>query len=200
MGFTWGGLQTVLVIDTESYVDMQSGQRRLLALSFEIISVDNEEVQQSGSYIIAPRGGYHPDARSARVHGLTAKEVAGSGTDVELVLTKLATLMLSVDALVAHDITADVAVLVTEAVMVSHHSALEALIRISHVCTKIESTSLCSIPLCNISGWKWPSLVEAGKTLLGEDWRRDIATHHSCPEDVRMCSRVFLRICQIHTQ
>lgn len=191
----WDSLQTVLVIDTESYIDMQSGQRRLLALAFELINCDSGEVAQCGYNIILPRDAYRPDARSGRVHGLTPVAVS-NGDDVVVVLDRLTHMMGNADALVAHDITADVGVLVTEAVAVSHHSALQSLTGIVHVCTKVESTAICSIAMPSIAAWKWPALRETVQMLLGEDMDR--STHHSCPDDVRMCARVFMRLYYIH--
>lgn len=201
MPVQWSTLRTVVVIDTESYVDMLTGQRRLLAIAMALLNITTGETSETRYCVVKPRGGYHPDARSCRVHGLTAERVVATGTDVHDVLTCLHDLTHGADALVAHDIAADLSVLVTESVIVGHKCLLQRVSAMPQVCTKIESTAICGIPLLGptvCSGWKWPSLVDVAKTLIGEDMRRD--SHHSCPDDTRVCAQVMLRLYHIHTQ
>lgn len=194
----WHSLEHVLVIDTESYVDTCTGSRRLLAFAFELLQTSRASSVRQDCYIVSPRGGYYPDARSTRVHGLKPEDVAALGRDVVEVFAVLIELLGKVDAIAAHDINADVAVLVTEAVSESRADVVEALCSVRHICTKTESTAVCSIPLPNLTGWKWPSLTEAVTTLTGDT--PCTRTHHDCAEDTRMCSRVLLRLFRIHTE
>ena len=198
----WNGLKRVLVIDTESYVDTRSGHRRLLALAFEIIHTDSGHTSRQGYHIVSPSNGYHSDPRSQRIHGLTPDDISTHGEDVVGVLNLLVELVDQVGVVAAHDISADIAVVVSEAVRVGHTNIMCSLYNARHICTKIESTSLCRIPLAHHIGpqtcWKWPSLWEAVQVLLGDAPTE--RTHHSCPDDVRMCSRVILRLYNIHTQ
>ena len=201
MPVQWHELRTAVVIDTESYIDMLTGQRRLLAIAMTRLDVTTGNVSDGQFHVINPRGGYHPDARSWRVHGLSTESVAATGADIHDVLTCLYHVLHDADALVAHDIAADIGVLVTECVMVEHRCLMQRVCTIQQICTKVESTAICGIPLLGptvCSGWKWPSLVEAAKTLLGEDMRRD--GHHNCPDDMRMCAQVMLRLYHICTQ
>ena len=198
----WKGLKQVLVIDTESYIDTRSGNRRLLALAYESIHTDSGDISRQGYHIVSPRDGYYSDTRSQRVHGLTRKDISTHGEDVVAVLDLLVRLVDHVGVVAAHDIGADIAVIVSEAVRSGHTDTVCSLHNARHICTKIESTPLCRLPFASHIGpptcWKWPSLIEAVQVLLGDAPVERI--RHSCPDDVRMCSRVFLRLYNIYTQ
>lgn len=203
MQINWGKIRNVVVLDTESYIDTTTGQRRLLALAFQILDVQTRR-SHSHSYNIVNPGVYHPDTRSTRVHGISPELVAAQGVNVTTVLSGLSDVLRrdDIDALAAHDTDADVSLLITEAVQAQNTSLVDSLIRVCHICTKVESTAICAIPFHGPcaplqAAWKWPSLAESYKTLVGEDLVRGV--HHDCQGDTNACSRVLLRLCEIHT-
>lgn len=159
------------------------------------------------------------DAKSEAIHGISVSATQQWGRDLRTVLTNLTDCIqqYSVQSLIAHDIVADLTLLVNEAVRCglspSVFMPVQTLFctklapgcyrRLSHTnksCddSRIPTVALCAIPMVrNHSSWKWPKLKECFQVcVMGNDERNknQLTKVHDPREDVDMCRCIFEQI------
>ena len=187
------------------------------AWSHEVLRVEEEQQKNRGVII---DGGYglvrlpHDvalDDRSVRIHGITPEHTWTQGTELPDVLLAFFRCIErhSPDALVGHDVVGDMSLLVSELLHAGCSTVWlpSAVCRL--VCTRILATPQCAIPLPRhlrhlqrrlatyhpprARLFKWPSLQESYRLLVGDD----DDTHHASHDargDVERCRAIFLRL------
>lgn len=214
-----GSVRTVyIVLDTESSLCRIQRRRVLVSLAYEVLVHSNDgghTVEYSGYDIIQPEMYTDPDPASVNIHHIQSCYAYQYGRPLVDVLQTLGavTKKYQPTAIVGHDITNDVVLLISEA-MRCGISQFDCLGPVAHlICTKLLSTGPCAIPIpkhlcyrypCDaviepnttdmVSGvLKWPNLEESYHLLVGDTSivSDEQFQEHDARGDVARCRAIF---------
>lgn len=132
------------------------------------------------------------DLKSQAIHGISISATRMRGRDLRAVLTNVTDCIqqYAVQSIVAHDIVADLTLLVNEAVRCGlSPSAFMPVQRL--FCTKLASVAHCAIPINGRALWKWPNLQECFHKFVTDGSNTEEKKHHDPRDDVEMCRCVY---------
>lgn len=155
---------SIAVIDTESFLCVHCHKRRLLAIAYTMYSIGNEVSSNVALLYVKPQTGCIVDERSIGVHGITNGQATDMGQPLHDVLQQTMRDIKNATAMAAHDIHADMKILVDEAVDTGVSELLRFLASTTLLCTKLITTRILRMKMprnVDALGWKWPSLREA---------------------------------------
>ena len=202
-----------VVLDTESSVCRDTNRRILVSLAYEIVDIDGLGVLEAVYELVQPpQTVLAVDPASESVHGITMRTSLSEGKPVERVIRRLMDCLQRVQplAVVGHDITGDIKLLVSEALQ-SGVSPCAFLPLRRLLCTKELSAAFCCLPLprrllfdhpclqthehaettprCR---YKWPSLQESYDILVTH--KTPVKGLHDARGDVERCRAVLLHL------
>ena len=148
-----------LIVDTELFVEPETGRLRLLCLGFVVYTYAGPV--QHTSYLVHWRADVSMDSASKRVHGITEQAMAHSKNQLYDLLCVLSDQLQMATAVVAHDAWHDVALLLNEALWCRHLRLCADLSNVEIVSTKLSMQYECLIYRANANDYKWPTLQEA---------------------------------------
>jgi DNA polymerase III epsilon subunit-like protein len=139
-----------VVVDTESSVRCEDSLRVLMSLAYEVVTVTDGLAVSARHYDLVTQ---HPDtvldSLSERVHGISAARAHRRGRSLFSVMQRFLHVVARYKplAMVGHDVVADAALLVSEAIRVGlpTHVLREPFQHL--LCTKELATGHCQIPL-----------------------------------------------------
>jgi DNA polymerase III epsilon subunit-like protein len=209
---------TYVVLDTESSVRLDTGLRVMVSLAYVTLNPEERDDAAEMQYEIVKQPPDVPlDAQSESIHSIDHRTMQAQGAPLVDVLGRFLAFLTKhrPRALVGHDVTGDVDLLVTEALACGlSPAALTPLRRL--ICTKQLAAARCAIPLpphlrdahpCDgmvrlLGGHidaapsggsgclKWPNLHECYGSLVREPMDRR-HPEHDARGDVQRCSSVF---------
>lgn len=167
-----------LFFDTETSADKA---QRLVQLAAILTDDDGREIQ-SVNFIIKPEG-FVISPEATAIHGIAHDHANNFGIPLEVALRAFINFSFLADSLVAHNISFDIKVMLSELLKIGINSFTQ----VERFCTMNSSTNICKIPHASRGGYKWPKLQEAYKHAFGEEF--DGA--HNALNDVRACMRLY---------
>ena len=137
-----------VIVDTESSVCRESNMRILVSLAYEVVDGEGS-VRHSQYDLVALPPAIHLDRRSQRIHGITPDASVRRGRALYAVLWDFLDHMETARpcAIVGHDVVADAALLVSEALRVGFPAARLRTAFVHLLCTKQLAVGHCGIPL-----------------------------------------------------
>ena len=160
-------------------------QPRIVQLAAMMTDINGVEAARMNRLIVPDE--WDIPAEASAVHGFTTKMCQEQGIPIVDALGELETMLSQSAAAVAHNVQFDESMLSREyrlAKFVDRPFAGKQVF-----CTMLESTNLCKIP-GKWGNYKWPSLAEAHKKLVG----RDVVEAHDAMGDVISCRNIFFAI------
>lgn len=155
-------------------------QPRLVQLGALLLGPELETVGEL-NLIVKPEGFEIPE-EAAQVHGITTQRALSFGLPEKSVLDLFVLFLEKSKRLVAHNITFD-AIVIGRAFAVHGMKVTPP----EPYCTMKAATPVCKIPGMRGGEYKWPSLQEAHKILLGTGFE----DAHDAMADVRACARIY---------
>lgn len=151
---------------------------RIVQIAWEVLD-DNHEIESSANYIIYPDG-YTVPQSATNIHGISHEMAEEQGIPMQDVLDHLDTLLPTIQTIVAHNISFDMNVLLSE-VYRQHRSAMaQDLLEKTQYCTMLKGTR---------PGCKWPKLSELYEELF---YKQPSGTLHTADADVRICREIYI--------
>ena len=181
---------TIAVIDTESFLCIHCHRRRLLAIACAKYHVGDAVAGNVMLSYVRPQTGCTVDEQSFRVHGITTEQAAELGQPLHNVLQQTVCAIKGASAIAAHDVHADINLLVDEAVSTNCTALLYHLASTKMLCTKLLTTRILRMQMpqnVDAPGWKWPSLREAFAYATGGQKYNE----HNPMADVLACVHVL---------
>lgn len=192
-----------LILDTESSIALETGERVVLSLAYEVVSLDpsgDDTLRRLHTVydIVAVDTDTSLDTNTLRIHGISKEMSLAVGKPLRAVLQQLTSAItrFHVAALVGHDIVNDITLLVGAAIRVGLPPQSLAVGRL--ICTKVASHGLCAIPLPPGADnhndddvlLKWPNLTESYTTLVPNQ-TVELYPTHDARGDVSRCRDVL---------
>ena len=183
---------TFAFIDSESFLCVHCQKRRLIAIAYVLYDVDNASIGDVTLHYVQPPRDCVVDNVSFGIHGISREYADLVGKSIASVLCHVASDLQSALVIVAHDVHADVKVLVDEATMANDARMLQLLLSRSFLCTKLMTVAVMRMKMpskVNAIGWKWPSLKESYAFATNGLTYNE----HNPVDDVIACMQVFFR-------
>lgn len=176
-----------LIFDTETTgID---SSLRMVEIGW-LLCDDSKEIIEEKNYLIYPDGFIMPSS-ATKINGITQSMLIQDGVPIQLVLEELATDLLNIDYIVAHNIAFDLKVLAKEYLLAGMENPLA---NKYEICTMKLSTNFCKIKKKNQKGYKWPSLQELYLKLFSNYF--DGA--HRALADIYACKECFFKLLDLH--
>jgi DNA polymerase-3 subunit epsilon len=160
---------------------------RMIQLAWAHCGEDGRKMAEH-NYIIRPEG-FEIPKEASDVHGITTERAMKEGVPLKYALRMFYWSLSEAKALVAHNISFDLAIVGAEYMRNDGEAGYEKLSAMEQVCTMLSSTNLCKIANSR-GGYKWPKLIELHTKLFGEGF--DGA--HDALVDVNALVRCFFEL------
>lgn len=151
---------------------------RLVELGWVLVS-DTGTVIEEHSCLVKPKG-FEIPVSATEIHGISTAHADDAGMLVTEVLTMFCRSALKADRLVAHNLSYDIRILLTELIREGNRGLLPPL---EGTCTMKSSARFYGIPGRFGKGYKWPSLSALYIKLHGhkpDKIHRALADAHTC--------------------
>lgn len=158
------------------------GQPRMCALAMIFLD-DNLAPEHSKEFLIRPDGWVVGD-EVAKLHGLTTERLLADGVPVVQALGEYIATLDHGDIIVGYSVSFDLKVLRGELRRAKMEDRFETTRSID---VMRPLTDICKIPKAKGNGYKLPKLIEAAKSIFGEE----MPDAHGALADAMMCARLF---------
>lgn len=135
------------------------------------------------SYLVRPEGFVVPEA-STKIHGISHHTAMQEGVPMAQVWERLATALVQVGTLVAHNMSFDDAVIQSE----MHRSLRSDLPEGGILMDWLQKKRVCTMKDGVLPGQKWPKLAELYKQYFQKEPE---GTLHTADVDVRVCAEIY---------
>ncbi|MDD1727748.1 MAG: 3'-5' exonuclease [Methanospirillum sp.] len=186
--------QTLLFFDTET-TGLPSRDRkirsdpfswpRLVELGWILMSETGTHIEEF-SFLVKPEGFTIPES-AITIHGITTSEATDSGLPVTEVLSRFCDCARNADLLIAHNLSYDIRILLTELIRAGFRDHLPEM---KGICTMRSGTKFCGIPGRFGKGFKWPSLSLLHLKLFGSE----PGNAHRALDDARTCAACYYEL------
>jgi len=153
---------------------------RLVQIAWIIFDCDGKKLSKR-DFIVKPEGFEIPE-NSTRIHKISNSFAISAGKSLTKVLIEFNNALRSCKHIVAHNLTFDYNVLISEFNRVNISTNIQNLTKI---CTKELTTDYCSID--SSKGYKWPTLTELYKKVFNEE----ILEAHNAALDIEATAKCF---------
>jgi DNA polymerase-3 subunit epsilon len=153
---------------------------RLVQIAWIIYDSSGRKLSKR-DFIVKPDGFEIPES-STKIHNISNSFAVSCGKSLTKVLSEFNNALRSCTHLVAHNLTFDYNVLISEFNRVHVSTTIQNLIKI---CTKESTTDYCGI--ITSRGYKWPSLSELYKKIFNEE----IVEAHNAVVDIESTAKCF---------
>lgn len=161
------------------YTDLENWPR-VVQLSWLVVE-DGQIIKESDNII---KVDFPIPEVSSKIHGITNEVSQSQGRELNLVLDEMLADIQSVDYLVCHNLSFDLAILQSE--LLRANKAHE--INTKQFCTMKSSVDYCKLP--GQYGFKWPKLEELYKICFNET----LENAHDAMVDVKATYRCFAKL------
>ncbi len=155
---------------------------RLVEIGWILTDQDGVILSENATLVI-PDSFVIPD-ESTLIHGITTEEALNYGVPLVEALHTFCQIIHDADIIVAHNLSFDMRILVSELIRMGMKNLLWD---IPGICTMKSSASFCAIPGRFGKGFKWPSLKFLYKSLF----HTDPHISHRALDDTLLCARCF---------
>lgn len=138
-------------------------------------------------YIIAPDG-FEIPKEASDINRVTTERAIKEGVDLEYALLQFSLALNNSDALIAHNISFDKAIIGSEFIRKDMEHVYNSIKEIENICTMHSTTNFCQ--LLGPRGYKWPKLQELHFKLFGENF----AEAHDALVDVNAMVKCFFKL------
>jgi DNA polymerase-3 subunit epsilon len=159
-------------------------QPRMVQIGCILFDENGHEIEVLDSLIYPD--GWSVDYDSEMVHGWTTEDCAFLGQPAIDVLNHFSSISKKADFIIAHNIDFDITILEIES---AHHNFDLTIPDSKKFCTMKNSASIVGIPF-STGGYKFPSLPEAYKAVLGKDLSEEDL--HEALSDARMAKDLYI--------
>ncbi|NCQ56146.1 hypothetical protein GW797_07985 [Candidatus Parcubacteria bacterium] len=174
-----------LIFDTET-TGLNRRLDHLVQIAWILVN-DAGEVESEECYVIRPQG-YSIPVTASKIHGITTATATSIGESIDFVLERFSEAALKAEAIVAHNLSFDYAILQHDYKNAGKSFPLYGKVQ---VCTMKLSTSWCRLPKLNgATGFKYPKLDELYFSLFGEGFEGA----HDALADARACMRCYFEL------
>jgi len=151
---------------------------RIVEIAWELYDREYNLVEQR-SYLIKPIGFSIPES-ATKIHGISTNEAMHNGVDLSYVIQHFEMLLPHISCIVAHNISFDINVLLSEIYRMGLYDVAYMIQRIPQHCTMLYKLKPKE---------KWPKLIEKYRAIFGKEPSGDL---HRAGVDVRLCAQIFL--------
>ena len=158
---------------------------RLIELGWILMS-DDAVCLEEQSLIVKPVGFEIPSA-ATDIHGISTEDALLTGMQVTEVLDRFCSSARKADLFVAHNLSYDIRILLTELIRLDKRDLLPSR---EGTCTMKSSARFCGIPGRFGKGFKWPSLSGLHLKL----YERQPESAHRALDDARTCADCYFEL------
>jgi len=158
---------------------------RLIELGWLLMSEDAICHEQQ-SLLVSPDGFEIPSA-ATDIHGISTEDALLTGMNVTEVLDQFCSSARKADMFVAHNLSYDIRILLTELIRLEKRDLFPSL---EGVCTMKSSARFCGVPGRFGKGFKWPSLSGLHQRLYGQPPK----SAHRALDDAKTCADCYFEL------
>lgn len=158
------------------------GQPRMCSMA--LVTLDESLCPASAFEFLIKPDGWTVSDEVAKIHGLTTEKLTAEGVPVADALAQYLAALDASYVIVGYNVSFDLKVLRGELRRAKMEDRFETTRSID---VMRPLTDVCKIPKANGRGFKLPKLIEAAKSIFGEE----MTGAHGALADAMMCARIF---------
>jgi len=156
---------------------------RIVSICWMVLDSNGTKVESEYHVIDPLSGGFTVPIEASRIHGISDEDARRDGVPFVSIVNKLAASLGRCKIMVAHNVSFDFGVLLSEMHRIHSFPVINQLFRIERVCTMKKGKEVLGLK-------RWPKLADMYKQLTG----KDMVGAHNARIDTECCAECFLML------